>query len=176
MTRSIARRTYTVPEVAALLGIGRSTAYDLVARGELAATRIGRRWIVSPVVLEQILGERPPLPRDLGSAHRPPAIPCGRYLNVTQRNRARPTPLDRSEKTFETGGHRLIGRRLGICGVRLGPECGASSGRGCVIPCCRMRGLDPIKASGIPIEIAGYVWFDLLAHEGLPLVVLGRAC
>jgi excisionase family DNA binding protein len=72
MTTSIARRTYTVPEVAALLGIGRSTAYDLVARGELQATRIGRRWIVSPVVLEQILGERPPLPRDLGSAHQAP--------------------------------------------------------------------------------------------------------
>jgi excisionase family DNA binding protein len=99
MTTSIPRRTYTLPEVAALLGIGRSTAYDLVARGELQATRIGRRWIVSPVVLEKMLGERPPLPRDLGSNTKHPTIPGDPHLNVMQRNQACPTPLDRSEKT-----------------------------------------------------------------------------
>lgn len=59
---------YTVVEAASLLGIGRSTAYELVLNGELAATRIGRRWLVSPSVLEALLGERPPLPHELGGS------------------------------------------------------------------------------------------------------------
>ena len=38
--------TYTVPEVATRLGIGRCMAYDLVRRGIIPAKRLGRRWIV----------------------------------------------------------------------------------------------------------------------------------
>ncbi|MGH3779424.1 MAG: helix-turn-helix domain-containing protein [Pseudonocardiaceae bacterium] len=38
--------TYTVPEVAARLGIGRCIAYDLVRQGIIPAKRLGRRWIV----------------------------------------------------------------------------------------------------------------------------------
>ncbi len=38
--------TYTVPEVAARLGIGRCMAYDLVRQGIIPAKRLGRRWIV----------------------------------------------------------------------------------------------------------------------------------
>lgn len=56
------RRMYTVQEAATLLGIGRSTAYELISRKELAATRIGRRWMFSPAQLEELLGERPPPP------------------------------------------------------------------------------------------------------------------
>lgn len=62
-----ARRMYTVAETAGLLGIGRSTAYELILRGELKATRIGHRWLFSPAVLEDILGERPPLPSHLNA-------------------------------------------------------------------------------------------------------------
>lgn len=56
---------YTVGEAAELLGIGRSTAYDLAQRGELEVVQIGRRRLVSPTVLEGLLGERPPPPGDL---------------------------------------------------------------------------------------------------------------
>jgi len=38
--------TYTVPEVAARLGIGRCMAYELVRQGIIPAKRLGRRWIV----------------------------------------------------------------------------------------------------------------------------------
>ena len=38
--------TYTVDQVAALLGIARGVAYDSVRNGEIPATRIGRRWLV----------------------------------------------------------------------------------------------------------------------------------
>ena len=59
------RRMYTITEAAELLGIGRSTAYELAQRGELEVVRIGGRRLVSPSVLESLLGERPPLPSDL---------------------------------------------------------------------------------------------------------------
>lgn len=40
------RATMTVQEAADLLGIGRSTAYDAINRGELPHIRIGRRVLV----------------------------------------------------------------------------------------------------------------------------------
>jgi excisionase family DNA binding protein len=51
------RRTYTVPEVAALVGISRSTAYECVRRGEIPSRRFGRRIVVLRHELEQLLGE-----------------------------------------------------------------------------------------------------------------------
>ncbi len=56
---------YTLSETAELLGIGRSTAYELAQRGELEVVRIGGRRLVSAAVLEHLLGERPPPPSDL---------------------------------------------------------------------------------------------------------------
>lgn len=38
--------TYSVEEVAALLGIARGVAYESVRNGEIPATRVGRRWLV----------------------------------------------------------------------------------------------------------------------------------
>lgn len=37
------RRYLTVTEVAGYLGIGRSSAYDLIGRGEIQAKRFGKR-------------------------------------------------------------------------------------------------------------------------------------
>ena len=53
---------YTVSEAAAVLGIGRSTAYELIVRGELEATRLGSRVLISPVTLMGITGQVPPDP------------------------------------------------------------------------------------------------------------------
>jgi excisionase family DNA binding protein len=71
MIGSGVRLVYTVVEAAALLGLGRSTAYDLVARGELTATRLGRRVFITRPVLTELLGCEPPLPDDLDPKHRP---------------------------------------------------------------------------------------------------------
>ena len=62
------RLVYSVVEAAELLGIGRSTAYDLVARGELATTRLGSRVVVSRPTLTALLGIEPPLPGELDAA------------------------------------------------------------------------------------------------------------
>jgi len=52
MTRMMAkgkqteRLTYSVPEAAALLGVGRNQAYDAAKSGELPTVRIGNRILV----------------------------------------------------------------------------------------------------------------------------------
>jgi len=56
---------YTVSEAAELLGIGRSTAYELVARGELPTVRIGRRLVVTRPALIELVGVEPPPPYEL---------------------------------------------------------------------------------------------------------------
>ena len=38
--------TYTVDEVAALLGVARGVAYENVRNGLIPAVRVGRRWLV----------------------------------------------------------------------------------------------------------------------------------
>ena len=48
--------TVSVTEAANMLGIGRQTAYDLVAQGKLpGALRLGRRIVVSKKALERFL-------------------------------------------------------------------------------------------------------------------------
>jgi excisionase family DNA binding protein len=54
-----------VSEAAELLGIGRSTAYDLIARGELATVRLASRSMVTRPTLTALLGMEPPLPGEL---------------------------------------------------------------------------------------------------------------
>jgi len=48
----------TVTEAAALLGIGRSLAYELVLRGQLTSVKIGRARRVPVDALDQFIGER----------------------------------------------------------------------------------------------------------------------
>ncbi len=47
--------TYTVTEAAALLGISRTSAYECVRRGEIPSLTLGRRVVISRVVLERLL-------------------------------------------------------------------------------------------------------------------------
>ena len=49
------RLTYTVAEVAEILGISRSTAYECIRRGEIPALMLGRRVVVSRAVLSALL-------------------------------------------------------------------------------------------------------------------------
>ncbi len=49
------RLVYTVTEAASLLGISRAHGYDLVASGDLAHLRLGRRIVVPKRVIEALL-------------------------------------------------------------------------------------------------------------------------
>lgn len=47
--------TLTVDEAARCLGIGRNSAYEAIARGEIPVVRIGKRLLVPRVGLEKLL-------------------------------------------------------------------------------------------------------------------------
>ncbi len=49
------RLTYTVPEVAELLGISRTTTYACIQRGEIPAVMLGRRLVVSRKAVDALL-------------------------------------------------------------------------------------------------------------------------
>jgi excisionase family DNA binding protein len=51
----------TVPDAARLLGISRTHAYELVARGELTHVRLGRRIVIPKHAIETMLGLSPEL-------------------------------------------------------------------------------------------------------------------
>jgi len=53
------RLVLSVSEAAALLGISRALAYELVARGDLPSIRLGRRLVVPKVALLEMLGLSP---------------------------------------------------------------------------------------------------------------------
>ena len=48
---------YSVIEMAALLGIGRSKAYELVRSGTIPSLKLGRRIVIPKLALSQFLAE-----------------------------------------------------------------------------------------------------------------------
>ncbi len=54
------RRTYTVPQVAEMLGISRSTAYMCIRRGEIPSLTLGRRVVISKMAFEAFLAAHTP--------------------------------------------------------------------------------------------------------------------
>ena len=54
------RRTYTVPEVAEMLGISRSTAYVCIRRGDIPSLTLGRRIVISKMAFEAFLAAHTP--------------------------------------------------------------------------------------------------------------------
>jgi excisionase family DNA binding protein len=59
------RQTLTVEEAAVLLGIGRNSAYQAIARGDLPALRLGRRLLIPRAALERRLAEVRGASRDI---------------------------------------------------------------------------------------------------------------
>ena len=53
------RLTFTVDEVARLLGVSRSGAYDSITRGEIPSFNIGRRVLVARDAFLEMLKPRP---------------------------------------------------------------------------------------------------------------------
>ena len=54
-----ARRTYSVDEAAAILGISRTTAYECVKTKELPALRFRGRIVISAAVIDALLADQP---------------------------------------------------------------------------------------------------------------------
>jgi excisionase family DNA binding protein len=54
-TRQVRRLTLTVGEASQVLGVSRSSAYELVRRGELPSMRLGRRIVIPVRALDALL-------------------------------------------------------------------------------------------------------------------------
>jgi excisionase family DNA binding protein len=52
----IVRRTYTIDEVAKLLGVGRNQAYESARRGDFPTLRIGKRLLAPKAAIDKMLG------------------------------------------------------------------------------------------------------------------------
>jgi excisionase family DNA binding protein len=53
--KRLERQTYSVPEAGEIVGLGRSSAYQAAARGDLPTLRIGKRLLVPRKALENLL-------------------------------------------------------------------------------------------------------------------------
>lgn len=53
MTKS----TFTIPEAAKILGIGRTAAYDAARTGQIPVIKIGKRLLVPKTALDRMLSE-----------------------------------------------------------------------------------------------------------------------
>ncbi len=68
---TLERETVDIPTVAKILGIHRSTCYELAARNELPVRviQLGRRLVVSRRALDRVLAGEPPVnPRARGNS------------------------------------------------------------------------------------------------------------
>jgi excisionase family DNA binding protein len=54
-SNAISRQTFTLDEVAKLLGVGRNQAYDAARRGQIPVLKIGRRLLVPKAALDRML-------------------------------------------------------------------------------------------------------------------------
>ena len=50
--------TLTVDETAKILGVGRNSAYEAIARGEIPVVKVGKRLLVPKAALEKLLNGR----------------------------------------------------------------------------------------------------------------------
>ena len=74
MNGNSVRGLYTVVEAAQLVGVGRSTMYELVSRGEVASIRVGRKVLIRRSTLEGLLGFTPPTPAELAELQAKPTV------------------------------------------------------------------------------------------------------
>ena len=56
---ALERLTVTITEAVRLLGIGRSTIYALMGRGDLAARKVGRRTLITTASIRTFLDALP---------------------------------------------------------------------------------------------------------------------
>jgi excisionase family DNA binding protein len=59
------RLVYTVEEAAGLLGVARSTMYELLRVGEVPSIRMGRRVFITAPAIAALTGVAPPSPAEL---------------------------------------------------------------------------------------------------------------
>jgi excisionase family DNA binding protein len=108
MRTSRDRLVYTVEEVAGLLGVARSTMYELVRVGEVPSIRVGRRVFITAPAIAALTGVPPPSPAELVARRTADAAPAElraiptvrRARPATRRTAAQPVDVDAQRPLF----------------------------------------------------------------------------
>lgn len=58
VSEMITKKYITIPELAKLLGVSRIAIYNRVKKGQIAATKIGRTYVITEKTIANILGKR----------------------------------------------------------------------------------------------------------------------
>jgi excisionase family DNA binding protein len=107
MRTSRDRLVYTVDEASGLLGVARSTMYELVRVGEVPSIRIGRRVFVTAPAISAITGVTPPTPAELVARRAAEAAPAELHAVPTDR-RARPATRRTSAQSHDVDAQRPL--------------------------------------------------------------------
>jgi excisionase family DNA binding protein len=107
MRTSRDRLVYTVEEAAGLLGVARSTMYELVRVGEVPSIRIGRRVFVTAPAIAALTGVTPPSPAELAARRAAEASPAELHAIPTDR-RARPGTRRTSAEPVDVDAQRPL--------------------------------------------------------------------
>jgi excisionase family DNA binding protein len=108
MQTSRDRLVYTVEEAAGLLGVARSTMYELVRVGEVPSIRVGRRVFITAPAIAALTGVTPPSPAELVARRAAEAQPAELYtiptdrraLPATRRTSVEPVDVDAQRPLF----------------------------------------------------------------------------
>jgi excisionase family DNA binding protein len=101
------RLVYTVEEAAGLLGVARSTMYELVRVGEVPSVRVGRRVFVTAPTIAAFTGVTPPSPAELVARRTAEAQPAELHAIATDR-RARPATRRTSPQPRDVDAQRPL--------------------------------------------------------------------
>ena len=107
MRTSRDRLVYTVEEAAGLLGVARSTMYELVRAGEVPSIRIGHRVFITAPAITALTGVTPPSPAELVARRAAQAQPPELRAVPTQR-RARPATRRTSAQSRDVDAQRPL--------------------------------------------------------------------
>jgi excisionase family DNA binding protein len=108
MRTSRDRLVYTVDEASGLLGVARSTMYELVRVGDVPSIRIGRRVFITAPAIAALTGVTPPSPAELVARRTAEAQPAElhaiasdrRVQSATRRRSAQPVDVDAQRPLF----------------------------------------------------------------------------
>lgn len=104
--------TLTVEQAGRVLGVGRSTAYELVRSGDLKCIRLRRRIVVPVAHLAESLGvERDAVWATLTVALAEPAGPPAAEQSGTRRPRRGSATMPEAPTLFEAGGAATVRQR-----------------------------------------------------------------
>jgi excisionase family DNA binding protein len=107
MRTSRDRLVYTVEEAAGMLGVARSTMYELVRVGDVPSIRMGRRVFITAPTIAALTGVTPPAPAEL-VARRTAEPPPAERRAIANERRARPATRRSSAQSRDVDAQRPL--------------------------------------------------------------------